>query len=157
ERLGYKVTGVESNPTAIASARGRISELIDVDLLQFEQIELLLSGRRFDWIVASDVLEHLSYPWDALRFYRRVLKSNGQLIVSLPNVALWDNRLRLLFGQFNYRDSGVMDRTHLRFFTVRTARELLKDSGFEVVRTAFDPGIVRVFLPLIKRFMGGKG
>src|SRR5262245_50159978 len=123
EQLGYRVTGVEANRVAIAAALGRISELIEMDLLQFERVEFALSGRRFDWLLASDVLEHLANPLETLQFYRHLLKPGGRLIVSLPNVALWDNRLRLLFGRFHYQDSGVLDRTHLRFFTIRTAHE----------------------------------
>jgi len=157
QRLGYSVTGIEANNVAIAVARERIAELVELDLLQYERLSEVFKGRQYDWLLASDVLEHLPRPSEALHFYRRLLKPNGRLVVSLPNIALWNVRLGLLLGQFNYADSGVMDRTHLQFFTVRTARELLKEAGFKILSTTYDPGIARVMLPVVKRVMSGKG
>jgi SAM-dependent methyltransferase len=156
ERLGYRVSGIDNNPLACATARERISEVIEHDIMEFVGLAKILEGRQFDWLMAADVLEHCSDPVTVLRFYRRFLKPNGRLIVSLPNVAVWDNRLRLLFGRFNYTDSGVMDRTHLRFFTFRTARELVIQSGFTVDRTTWEPGIARAFVPLMKRLISNK-
>lgn len=115
ERLGYTVAGIDNNPVACATARTRISEVVELDFMKLDAVAAALNGRQFDWIMAADVLEHSAEPQAALRFYRRFLKPYGRLIVSLPNVAVWDNRFRLLFGRFDYRDSGVMDRTHLRF------------------------------------------
>jgi 2-polyprenyl-3-methyl-5-hydroxy-6-metoxy-1,4-benzoquinol methylase len=152
ERLGYTVTGIDKSSSACATARTRINEVIEGDFMDSEATATALSGRQFDWLLAADVLEHLAEPRAALCFYRRFLKPDGRLIVSLPNVAVWDNRLRLLFGRFDYRDSGLPDRTHLRFFTFRTARELISDAGFTPLRTRWEPGIARAFLPLLKRF-----
>lgn len=152
EQLGYTVTGIDNSPVACATARTRISEVIEGDFMDLEGTATALSGRQFDWLLAADVLEHLVEPKSALCFYRRFLKPDGRLIVSLPNVAVWDNRLRLLFGRFDYRESGLPDRTHLRFFTFRTARELVSDAGFKPLRTSWEPGIARAFLPTLKRF-----
>src|SRR6266446_4013085 len=135
ERLGYTVTGIDNSPVACATARTRISEVIEGDFTDSVGTAASLKGRQFDWLLAADVLEHLAEPKSALCFYRRFLKPGGRLIVSLPNVAVWDNRLRLFFGRFDYTDSGVLDRTHLRFFTFRTVRRLLAGSGFTVIRT----------------------
>ena len=118
---------------------------------------IALNGRQFDWIMAADVLEHSAEPQAALRFYRRFLKPDGKLIVSLPNVAVWDNRFRLLFGRFDYRASGVLDRTHLRFFTFRTARELIIEAGFTPLCRTWEPGIARAFMPALKGLLGKKG
>ena len=156
ERLGYTVSGIDRSSLACATARMRISEVIERDFTDLEGTAAVLDGRQFDFLLAADVLEHLAEPDSVLRFYRRFLKPGGRLIVSLPNVAVWDNRLRLLLGRFNYGDSGVPDRTHLRFFTFRTARELVLGSGFEPLRTSWEPGIARAFLPLFKRFVGHK-
>lgn len=155
ERFGYRVTGVDASPAACGVARRRISEVIEQDILDFSGLAAALADRRFDWLVLADVLEHLPDPFAALCFYRRFLHPQGRLVVSLPNVAVWDNRLRLLFGRFEYADSGILDRTHLRFFTFRTGRRLLAEAGFETVRATFEPGIVRAFLPLVKGFFGG--
>ena len=157
ERLGYTVAGIDNNPVACATARTRISEVVELDFMKLEAVAAALNGRQFDWIMAADVLEHSAEPQAALRFYRRFLKPDGRLIVSLPNVAVWDNRFRLLFGRFDYRDSGVMDRTHLRFFTFRTARELIIEAGFTPLRRTWEPGIARAFMPAVKGLLGRKG
>jgi len=153
QRLGYTVTGIDNSPVACATARTRISEVIELDFTKLTAVADTLKERKFDWIMAADVLEHTPDPKTTLSFYRRYLKPDGRLIVSLPNVAVWDNRLRLLFGRFDYRDSGVMDRTHLRFFTFRTARELVSEAGFTPMRTTWEAGIARAFLPLLKRLV----
>ena len=153
QRLGYTVTGIDNNPVACATARTRIREVIELDFTKPDAVANTLKERQFDWIMAADVLEHTPDPKTILSIYRRYLKPHGRLIVSLPNVAVWDNRLRLLFGRFNYSDSGVMDRTHLRFFTFRTARELISEAGFTPLRTTWEAGIARAFLPLLKRLV----
>jgi SAM-dependent methyltransferase len=153
ERLGYRVTGLDNNSVAIATARQRVTEVIDVDITDHGHVEQSLNGRRFDWLLTADSLEHCSDPWAVLTFYRQFLKAGGHLLLSLPNVAVWDNRLRILFGKFDYSDSGVMDRTHLRFFTGSSARRLVVSCGFVPEKCTWEPGIVRAFLPLIKRMI----
>jgi 2-polyprenyl-3-methyl-5-hydroxy-6-metoxy-1,4-benzoquinol methylase len=154
ERLGYTVAGIDNSPVACAAARTRISEVIELDFMNPDAVAAALNGRQFDWIMAADVLEHSAEPETALGFYRRFLKPDGRLIVSLPNVAVWDNRFRLLLGRFDYRDSGVMDRTHLRFFTFRTARELIVEAGFTPLQKTWEPGIARAFVPALKGLLG---
>lgn len=157
ERMGYTVTGIDNSPVACTTASTRISEVIELDFMNPDAVVAALNGRQFDWIIAADVLEHLAEPRTALRFYRRFLKPDGRLIASLPNVAVWDNRLRLLIGRFDYRDSGVMDRTHLRFFTFRTARELIVEAGFTPLQKTWEPGIARAFVPALKGLLGRTG
>jgi len=88
----------------------------------------------FDVAVVGDVLEHLPDPERALVLLRPLLAPGGRLLVSLPNVANVTVRLSLLAGRFPYADRGILDRTHLRFFTRRTGRDLLERCGFEVLR-----------------------
>ncbi len=92
-----------------------------------------LGGKRFDRILLLDVLEHLKRPEQILDQCHAVLKPEGQVIVSLPNVANIAVRLALLVGRFDYRERGILDRTHLRFFTRKTARRLLEDAGYAIV------------------------
>src|SRR5260370_29759775 len=110
ERLGYTVTGIDNSPVACATARTRISEVIEGDFMDSVGTAASLKGRQFDWLLAADVLEHLAEPKSALCFYRRFLKPAGRLIVSFPNLAGWSNRLRLLFGRFHYHDHGPPHR-----------------------------------------------
>ncbi|MBV9745841.1 MAG: methyltransferase domain-containing protein, partial [Acidobacteriia bacterium] len=92
-----------------------------------------LEVRRFDYILLLDVLEHLRRPERILCQAARALKDNGRIVVSVPNVANITVRLMLLFGRFNYKERGILDRTHLRFYTHRTARRLVEEAGYEIV------------------------
>ena len=87
----------------------------------------------FDRVLLMDVLEHLRAPEQLLTQCRDVLRTNGRLLVSLPNVANITVRLALLFGRFEYAERGIMDRTHVRFFTRRSARRMLEAAGFEII------------------------
>jgi 2-polyprenyl-3-methyl-5-hydroxy-6-metoxy-1,4-benzoquinol methylase len=151
QKLGNRVTGIESNGDAAAVARTRISEVIEADLQEFTM------DRKFDAILFADVLEHLPWPIGVLRRYTSMLKDGGSVIVSLPNVGLWSVRLGLLFGRFHYDDSGVLDRTHLRFFTRANAMEMLRAANLRVVRRTYNPGLMRPFVPLAKKLLGGEG
>ena len=154
---GNRVTGIESSAEAVAVARERVSDVVHADLQQIDVVKQLLGERRFDVIIFADVLEHLAWPAGVLRGYLDLLKDGGSVIVSLPNVGLWSVRLSLLFGRFRYEETGVLDRTHLRFFTRRSARELIEQAGLEVVRRTYNPGLVRPFVPLAKTLLGGGG
>jgi predicted TPR repeat methyltransferase len=87
---------------------------------------------RFDVVVAGDVLEHLPRPEEILAALRPLLKADGVLLVSLPNVANVTVRIGLLFGRFAYAPRGILDRTHLRFFTKASGRSLLEENGYRV-------------------------
>ncbi len=86
----------------------------------------------FDVVVAGDVLEHLPRPEDLLSALKPLLAPGGTLLVSLPNVANVTVRAALLAGRFPYADRGILDRTHLRFYTRASARGLLAAAGFQV-------------------------
>jgi SAM-dependent methyltransferase len=86
--------------------------------------------RRFDGIIFSHVLEHLVNPVDVLSLVRNWLTPEGFVYIALPNIAFYRQRLSSLLGHFDYTDGGLMDRTHLRFYTYDTARVLLESAGF---------------------------
>ncbi len=88
---------------------------------------------RFDVIVAGDVLEHLPRPEELLAALKPLLAAGGTLLVSLPNVANVTVRAALLFGRFAYAPRGILDRTHLRFFTRASGRALLEENGYRVL------------------------
>jgi hypothetical protein len=85
-------------------------------------------------VLLLDILEHLRAPDRILTECREVLDANGQLIVSLPNIANITIRLMLLFGRFDYAERGILDRTHVRFFTRKTARRFLRENGYEIIQ-----------------------
>ena len=105
----------------------------------------------FDVVVAGDVLEHLPEPDLALTLHRPLLKPGGLLLVSLPNVANVTVRLGLLLGRFPASDRGILDRTHLRFFTRRTGRDLLARNGFRVERETPTAMPVELAFPVLGR------
>jgi 2-polyprenyl-3-methyl-5-hydroxy-6-metoxy-1,4-benzoquinol methylase len=94
-----------------------------------------LKGKLFDKIILQDVLEHLRHPEPLLEDCLKMLKPNGQILVSVPNVANITIRLLLFFGSFEYMERGILDKTHVRFFTRRTIRKLIENSGYEVQKS----------------------
>jgi 2-polyprenyl-3-methyl-5-hydroxy-6-metoxy-1,4-benzoquinol methylase len=86
----------------------------------------------FDVLTLLDVLEHTAEPQPLVQLARRALKPGGLLIASVPNVALWTVRARLLLGRFEYTETGVMDHTHLRWFTARSFRRLFEEASFVI-------------------------
>ncbi len=125
-----QLVGVEYLPAIAEIARlnapaariitGSIDDVPDNDL-----------GDSHDLLIASNVLEHLVDPWKTLGRLASRLKSGGQLVGALPNLRHWSVTIPLIFaGRFTYRDEGVLDRTHYRFFTRSTVIELLESQGF---------------------------
>jgi 2-polyprenyl-3-methyl-5-hydroxy-6-metoxy-1,4-benzoquinol methylase len=132
KRIGAWVEGLEIDP----AAAGRAVEKLDrVYTGNIEDEELLarLDGP-YDCVIFADVLEHIAAPERALEKVKRLLKRDtGVVVASLPNVANFRVRIGLLFGRFEYTEIGILDRTHLRFFTKKTARELFTGAGFNVL------------------------
>lgn len=129
-----EVVGLEKDAEAAAVAARRLDSVVtgDVDELDLSEI---FGTERFDVIVAGDVLEHLTDPASTLRRLRPLLAHGGSIVASIPNVAHGSVRLNLLNGDFQYTDVGLLDRTHLRFFTRRSMLSLFEDAGFVVVET----------------------
>ena len=140
-RQGWQVTALERDPAQAAKARGRCHEVIVTDL---ERAAPRLQGA-FDAIVYGDVVEHLSDPLPVLVALDRSLATDGRVIVSVPNVAHVWQRLSLVLGRWNYADRGILDRTHLRFFTKRSFVAFLHDAGLGVEELVATP----VPLPLV--------
>ena len=143
---GCRVTGIEKDAAAAEQAREFCENIVigdadDPDVLRE-------AGKDFGVIICADVLEHLVDPWTTLKSLKNLLASNGELIVSIPNIAYWQMRLHLLIGRFDYTDTGLLDRTHLRFFTVDTFHRLLSECGLTVTdRIINDAGLPGFPLP----------
>jgi 2-polyprenyl-3-methyl-5-hydroxy-6-metoxy-1,4-benzoquinol methylase len=131
---GCETSGIDADGEAIASARPFYRDVRQVDLDRVD--ELPWDESSFDVVVVADVLEHLLDPRRSLRLLTRYVRDGGYVVVSLPNVAHVSVRLPLLFGRFSYRDTGILDRTHLHLYTWNTALELARSCGLEVVQTA---------------------
>jgi O-antigen biosynthesis protein len=126
---GYLVTGVEINPDAAKIAEAFCDKVIVADL-DVTSIQELFPSEKFDIATFGDVLEHLRNPWKILRDVQHILKPNGIVVASIPNIAHGDVRLALLQGDFDYSPQGILDNTHLRFFTKKTVEALFEETGY---------------------------
>jgi len=126
------VVGIEIDDQAVSLAKQRLDDLIVADVEKLNTLPY--PEKYFDVIVFVDVLEHLKRPEKALAFLKEYLKDNGYVIASIPNVANWTVRLKFLLGRWNYKERGLLDKTHVRFFTLETAKKLIEDRGFKIVR-----------------------
>lgn len=131
KKAGYCnwVAGVE--PYAeLRTSIGAIDEFFKIDI---EQELPAIAPSSLDLILCLDVLEHLINPWETVRRIDSLLKPGGQLIISVPNIRNYHVLFDLAFcGKFSYSESGILDRTHLRFFTRATAVELAQSAGAKV-------------------------
>jgi SAM-dependent methyltransferase len=118
-----KVYGITLSEREKTAAAGVLDECwvrdVETDDLSF------LDAYEFDALLFSHVLEHLAEPWDTVRTFSDHLVSGGQILIAVPNVLNWKTRLQFLVGRFEYAESGIMDETHLRFFTPETAQRYL--------------------------------
>ena len=138
---GCVVDGVEKDPEAAQLARQHLQTVTEVDLDR-EDLARAVPGRQYDRIVFADVLEHLLDPGAVLESAVSLLAPDGEVVISVPNVTHGSLRLALLQGRWDYRDTGLLDRTHIRFFTRGSILDLLRKSGFEVTElhaTVVDP------------------
>jgi 2-polyprenyl-3-methyl-5-hydroxy-6-metoxy-1,4-benzoquinol methylase len=139
----WRVTGLECDPV-VAQAGARWCEdmviaNLDRDVPRLETL--------YDAIVYGDVLEHLADPLRVLTDLSRFLAPDGAVVVSVPNVAHFVIRLSLLVGRFDYIDRGILDHTHLRFFTERSLRALVADAGLRIDRFTATPAPLYQVLP----------
>jgi glycosyltransferase involved in cell wall biosynthesis len=125
---GHRVTGVDC--LEIPGVRERTDDFFLADLNQGLPAGV---GDGYDVVIAGDIIEHLIRPAAALREMRRVLRPDGQILLSVPNFGHWYPRVRVVLGQFGYDRRGILDDTHLRFFTRSMLRRLARDCGFDIL------------------------
>jgi GT2 family glycosyltransferase/ubiquinone/menaquinone biosynthesis C-methylase UbiE len=118
--------GIEFNESSAAIAR----TFADVKAGDVEKEQLDYPGEFFDYIICADVLEHLYNPWKALETLRKHLKPDGKILISIPNVMHYSLVRDLLNGNWTYQDAGLLDRTHVRFFTIKEFKKMLYSAGY---------------------------
>ena len=135
KRKSARVVGIDADDSALAIARTRISDAkkIDIESEGWADVLTTQGWREFDVIIFGDVLEHTRDPESILQATKKLLKPGGRIVVSIPNVANLRVRLSLLRGKFEYADSGILDRTHLRFFTRSSARKMIENCGYKII------------------------
>ncbi len=144
--LGWSVIGIEPDESAAEQASKYCAQVIQEPL---ERIDFC-SLQPVNAVIFGDVLEHLSDPVTVLRSVHSCLASDGSVIVSVPNIANITIRGQLLMGRFDYTDKGILDRTHLRFFTRKSFRQFVSDSGFRIDEICMTPIPLEEVLPRLK-------
>lgn len=145
--------GIDHSKAAIQIAKQ--NGYVRTTCLDLNIYEQFASDSRYDVIVFADILEHLVCPEKVLNFFvQEYLNEKGRVIVSLPNVAHVSVRFQLMLGNFEYVDNGILDRTHLHLYTVKTARALMKSAGLHIIREIYSSnnfgGLIKTF-----PFLGG--
>ncbi len=129
-RQQCRVVGIEQDASAAIRAREFCDRVIVADLNESHSLDDV--GDSFDVILIGDVLEHLIHPDRLMRNLGVLLNPGGCLVISLPNVVHWRTRFKILSGHFDYQSEGTLDCTHLRFFSLRSARALIETNGYRI-------------------------
>ena len=116
------------------------------DKLDYQNAPFNLSS--FDVIIMADIIEHLKDPLKTIIYFKKFLKKNGLLIISVPNIANIYSRTKLLLGFFDYGERGILDKTHLKFFTLRSFRMLIKNSGLNAEKEDVTPIPLPTIIPI---------
>ena len=153
KQRGAEIWGIEPAPEAAALASERLDKVLTSDV---ETALAKLPPHGFDCVVFNDVLEHLVDPGAVLQRSRELLTAGGLIVCSIPNVRYFQNLWNLLaHKQWRYEDEGILDRTHLRFFTERSIRDMFDEHGFELVRMQGINGFTSWKFALISRLSFG--
>lgn len=132
ENKAKEVVGIELAPEIAKIAQTKLDKVLCGDA---EELNLRFSRGYFDYIIAGDILEHLYDPWELLEKIRFYIKEGGFMVASMPNVRNWRViRELILQGDWRYEHEGVLDETHLRFFTKKSIIEMFKNSGFSEIK-----------------------
>jgi methionine biosynthesis protein MetW len=152
-KLNCTVDAVEIDPKAAKLAMAHCRRVITGSLDEAATWDRIRTNQKYDVVFASAIIEHLKNPDTILNSIKEVLKPDGILIITVPNIAHWRMRLHLLLGKWEYQDYGVLDRTHLKFFTYYTFQELINQSGFKIDEVKIDPaGGIKYFNIIAKHF-----
>ena len=143
---GCHVLGIEMDEEAAKVAGQYCDDILVGDVEQIRRLPYPEGS--FDIIVYADVLEHLKRPDLVLLRFKKYLSKSGQLIVSVPNIAYFTIRLKLLLGRFEYGEKGILDTTHLRFFTLNSIKKMLYECSYRITKIDYTgPAAVVKILP----------
>ena len=129
---------IDKDPIISTLAKGKCLKILNVDI---ENHKLPYEEEIFDRIVLGNALEHMAEPEKVLISLKKHLKPEGLLIYSVPNIVNWHSRMTIFLGKFEYEDGTVFERSHLRFYTHKTARKMAIDSGYQIVWLDVTPSI----------------
>lgn len=143
-----KTWGVDINRKALQIAKNHCERVFNLDLNNIKNLKI---SKKFDYILLLDVIEHLIKPEDCIDIIHRLLKPTGRMIISVPNIAHVSIRLSLLFGNFNYQRMGILDETHLRFFTKKSFVKILNDHELMIEKIDYSVDFGQI--PIVGRFL----
>lgn len=149
-KMPKKLVGIEIDPKAQKKASRYYDEIL---LLDIDVARLPLKKDEFDCVVLADVLEHLKNPSSFLQKLKNHLAPSGIIIISVPNFLFILNRINILFGNLEYSEKGIMDKTHLRLFSLLGFKKLVNDNNFETVKMEgyFNTRPVLAFMGILAR------
>lgn len=131
-KRGQEIYGVEIDGEAVRAGKEKGYFIIEGDLEEEKTQKEIEKISPFDAILALDVLEHLKDPWKFLENLKKFIAKDGFVFATIPNIAHWRVRFNLLFGRFEYKEEGILDRGHLRFFNYKTMVKLFENSGYKI-------------------------
>ncbi len=137
-RKKCRVFCVEKDFKMARIGNNKCVEILNIDI---ENMELPYENESFDCIVLGNVLEHFKEPSKILADLKKYLSYKGFIIYSVPNIVNWYSRLTILSGKFEYTETGVFDKTHLRFYNLRSAKKLAIDAGYRIIWLDVTPSI----------------
>jgi 2-polyprenyl-3-methyl-5-hydroxy-6-metoxy-1,4-benzoquinol methylase len=145
---GAHVIGIEADERAAAEAREVCEQVLVGDV---ESMELPFAEGSFDLVLCGDLIEHLRDPQAFLERVRPLLRPDGRLVLTTPNVANWAMRLGLLGGRWRYTERGILDRSHTHLFTKKTLEETIDRAGYRIVDFDVTAPVPKVGTPAVER------
>ena len=137
-----KVIGLEERFEEALKAKKKLHGIVVANVEEKDIDKKILkatNGEKFDVVLATSLIEHLKNPTAFLLAIKKVVKKDGYLLITTPNIAHFSIRLALLKGNFDYTKYGILDETHLHFFTLKSFRQLFENSGYIVRDLVIDP------------------
>jgi len=131
-KRGQEIYGVEIDREAVKIGKEKGYFIIEGDLEDEKTFKEIENIAPFDAVLALDVLEHLKDPWKFLEKLKNIFEKEGFIFATIPNIANWKIRLKILLGKFNYEDEGILDKGHLRFFNFKGIVELFEKSNYKI-------------------------
>jgi 2-polyprenyl-3-methyl-5-hydroxy-6-metoxy-1,4-benzoquinol methylase len=128
--LPHEYWGVEPFQEAADVAKTRLDRVL---IGLYDQVENQIPDKYFDLVIANDVIEHMENPWRFLNSIKHKMSDNASLVCSIPNVRfIWNLKELLVEGDWRYADTGILDRTHLRFFTKKSIVRIFDECNFRI-------------------------
>lgn len=123
------IHGIDISEASMEAARSKLDKVFCFDIENDKWPEEI-KNTRYNYMIISEVLEHLYYPENLMKDIFNFIKEDTEIIISVPNILFWRNRISLLSGKFEYSDKGLMDRGHIHFFSWESLRKMVENNGF---------------------------